>query len=92
MQTAAANEASNYVYDALEQLDYVVISSNRVVDALPRSPWRYPVQIRYYDLLRDGSLGFELAAEFDRRRRSVPSASTIARPTSPSSTTTTPAS
>ena len=52
------------LYASLEQLDYVVMSSDRIAAAIPRSPWRYPVQIRFLDLLRAGQLGFTPVAEF----------------------------
>jgi YYY domain-containing protein len=64
--SAWQNEAGNYLYGLLEQVDYYVISSNRVLSSLPHSPWRYPVQIRFYELLQSGELGFRLVADFHR--------------------------
>ncbi|MGI8477322.1 MAG: DUF2298 domain-containing protein, partial [Thermomicrobiales bacterium] len=54
------------IYRTLSQADYVVLASNRLSGAVTHSPWRYPVQIRYYQLLRSGALGFTLAADFHR--------------------------
>ncbi|MDP9363802.1 MAG: DUF2298 domain-containing protein, partial [Chloroflexota bacterium] len=59
-------EVADELYRMLERVDYVVQSSNRVAAAMPRSPWRYPVQARYFQLLREGRLGFGLATEFAR--------------------------
>jgi YYY domain-containing protein len=50
--------------DGLDQIDYVIESSNRLYDSIPRLPARYPATIAYYQALFDGSLGFELVAEF----------------------------
>ncbi|MGE0462582.1 MAG: DUF2298 domain-containing protein, partial [Vicinamibacterales bacterium] len=50
----------------IEQLgaaDYVVLSSNRLYDSIPRLPMRYPMTIRYYDALFSGALGFERVAD-----------------------------
>lgn len=52
------------IYGWLSQADYVVLSSNRLSSSMPQSPWRYPVQIRYYQLLAEGKLGYTLAARF----------------------------
>jgi YYY domain-containing protein len=49
---------------ALQDADYVVISSNRFYGWLPRLRDRYPITNRYYDLLFAGELGFELAETF----------------------------
>lgn len=59
-------EMATYLYGHLEQLDYVILSSNRVSSAMPRSPWRYAVQERFYNLLASGQFGFELVADFHR--------------------------
>lgn len=48
----------------LDQADYIVEASNKVYDALPRMPARYPSTLAYYDALFDGRLGFEKVAEF----------------------------
>ena len=59
-------QATEMLYRGLDQVDYYVVSSNRVMDSVPRSPWRYPVQTRFYDLLESGELGFRLEKEFTR--------------------------
>lgn len=64
LSKTANNEASNVIYRDLQQSDYIILSSNRLLDSIPRSPWRYPVQIRYYQLLQSGQLGFQLVADF----------------------------
>ena len=48
----------------LDEADYIVLSSNRLYASIPRLPQRYPLTIAYYQALFDGSLGFELVAEF----------------------------
>ncbi len=44
--------------------DYYVLATKRLYGALPRLPERYPMSIKFYDLLFSGQLGYELAAEF----------------------------
>ncbi len=53
------------VLDRLEQADFIVLSSNRLYDSIPRLPGRYPMTIRYYQALFSGALGFEQVAEFN---------------------------
>jgi len=48
----------------LDRADYVVESSNRLYDSIPRLPARYPNTVLYYKYLFDGTLGFEKVAEF----------------------------
>ena len=45
---------------ALEQSDYIDISSNRLYNTIPRLPERYPLTSRYYELLLGERLGYEL--------------------------------
>ncbi|MHB8647138.1 MAG: DUF2298 domain-containing protein, partial [Thermomicrobiales bacterium] len=47
-----------YLARAMEQSDYIVESSNRLYGSIPKLPWRYPVTVRYYELLFSGQLGF----------------------------------
>jgi len=50
----------------LAESEYVILASRRLYGSIPRSPERYPLTTRYYELLLSGKLGFELAAEFSR--------------------------
>lgn len=51
----------------LAQLDYIILSSNRVYGSTMTVPERYPGNIRFYTLLFNGELGFEKIAEFTSR-------------------------
>jgi YYY domain-containing protein len=48
----------------LSRADYVVLSSARVYSSIERLPHRFPVALRYYQALFDGSLGFDLVGDF----------------------------
>ncbi|MDQ2805417.1 MAG: glycosyltransferase family 39 protein [Chloroflexota bacterium] len=50
--------ASATLRDALAKTDYLVLDTTQATRTVPRLPWRYPVQIRYYELLLSGQLGF----------------------------------
>jgi len=54
----------NKMVDNLTQADYIVLSSNRLYDSIPRLPMRYPMTSRYYQMLFNGTLGFERVKEF----------------------------
>ncbi|MHB1295781.1 MAG: glycosyltransferase family 39 protein [Anaerolineae bacterium] len=45
---------------AIQESDYLVLSSNRLYNTIPRLPERYPVTSRYYALLMSEQLGYEL--------------------------------
>jgi len=51
-------QAADRLRTALEHTDYLVVDLTQAAWTVPRLPWRYPVAIRYYDLLRGGQLGF----------------------------------
>ena len=57
-------EKLSLLVERLTQADYVVLSSNRLYDSIPRLPMRYPMATRYYELLFAGQLGFSKVAEF----------------------------
>ncbi len=48
----------------LDEADYIPISSQRAIWNTPRLPLNYPLNIRYYESLFNGDLGFELVAQF----------------------------
>lgn len=48
----------------LDAADVIVLSSDRAAEAIPRIPIRWPMTVRYYEKLFDGSLGFAPAATF----------------------------
>ncbi len=50
-----------HIVQALRDADYIALATPRLYGAVRRLPWRYPVEIRYYELLFTERLGFELA-------------------------------
>jgi hypothetical protein len=50
----------------LAKSDYLIIASRRLYGSISRLPERYPLTARYYELLFDGQLGYELVEEFTR--------------------------
>jgi len=57
---------------ALDRADYLVLSSQRLRDSIPRLPMRYPMTTRYYEALESGLLGFGLEASFEGAPRLGP--------------------
>lgn len=51
----------------INQADYIVLSSNRIIGSVPRQPERYPMATHYYEMLLSGDLGFELVADFSQK-------------------------
>lgn len=51
----------------INQVDYIIMSSNRLYGALPTFPNRYSKTIKYYQDLFSESLGFKKVAEFTSR-------------------------
>lgn len=49
---------------ALDNSDYLIISTNRRYDTQNRIPYRWPMTMRFYDALFDGSLGYERIQDF----------------------------
>jgi YYY domain-containing protein len=59
--TAKAQQLANI----LPTVDAITMASDRLDKSIPRLPCRYPLTIRYYQLLFSGQLGFHLAAQFE---------------------------
>ncbi|MBC7234730.1 MAG: glycosyltransferase family 39 protein [Chloroflexi bacterium] len=53
-------EKLEHLLSLLEQGDYIILSSNRLYNTIPRLPRRYPLTSRYYELLMAEKLGYEL--------------------------------
>ncbi len=51
----------------LPTIDAITMPTDRLDTSIPRLPSRYPLTIRYYQLLFSGQLGFHLAAQFENR-------------------------
>lgn len=62
--STGSEEIATALYTQLEQIDYYVISSNRISASVTRLPWRYPTQIAFLDAMQRGELGFTPVAEF----------------------------
>lgn len=45
---------------AIQENDFIILSSNRLYNTIPRLPRRYPLTSRYYELLLGERLGYEL--------------------------------
>ncbi len=60
-------EKREQLYEWLDQVDYIVLSSNRLYGSIPRLPSRYPMTTRYYEALFSGELGFDPLIEFTSR-------------------------
>jgi MFS family permease len=56
-----SEQAADALFSELSQAQYLIIDTTQAMRTVPHLPWRYPVQIRYYDLLNGGQLGFSLA-------------------------------
>jgi hypothetical protein len=50
----------DHLLSAVRVSDYIVLSTNRLYNTIPRLPERYPLTSRYYELLLGEQLGFEL--------------------------------
>jgi len=48
----------------LEQVDYIILPSQRAIWSTSRLPLTYPMTMEYYRALFDGRLGYDLAANF----------------------------
>jgi len=57
------DQAFAYIAQQLQNVDYIILSSDRLARSIPRVPWRYPVTSEYYRLLENGQLGFQLVYE-----------------------------
>jgi hypothetical protein len=51
----------------LRRADYIALPTPRIYRSVRRLPWRYPLEIRYYQLLFSGRLGFSLVYIVDVR-------------------------
>jgi hypothetical protein len=63
-QDMPPEEKLAHISGALQQADYVILSTPRIYLSVARAPWRYPVAIRYYELLFAEQLGFDLVGKF----------------------------
>ncbi len=54
----------DYFVNQVRKTDYILISSNRLYATMPKLPWRYPIQIRFYELLFAGKLGYDKVGSF----------------------------
>ena len=51
----------------LEEIDYLILSSNRLWGSIPRASWKYPMTSTFYVDLFSGKLKFDKIAEFTSR-------------------------
>jgi YYY domain-containing protein len=50
--------------NVLDQSQYVVMASRRLIGSIPRLPERYPLATTYYQLLESNQLGYQLVGRF----------------------------
>jgi YYY domain-containing protein len=50
--------------NVLDQSQYIVMASRRLIGSIPRLPERYPMATTYYRLLESGQLGFQRVGRF----------------------------
>ena len=62
--TRTRPEKIEQLINDLDRADYVTVSSNRLVNSLPRNTINYPLSSHYHQMLFNGELGFDLVAEF----------------------------
>ncbi|OGE18271.1 hypothetical protein A3F00_01090 [Candidatus Daviesbacteria bacterium RIFCSPHIGHO2_12_FULL_37_11] len=55
------------VAQKLKEVDYIILSSNRLYGGITRNLWMYPATSKYYQDLFSSKLGFEKIAEFTSR-------------------------
>ncbi len=55
------------IANSLIKTDYVILSSNRLYGSIMTYPQKYPLTIKFYNSLFDGTLGFTKLAEFTSR-------------------------
>ncbi len=58
------DDVADQIWEKLTEADYIILSSNRLKASVNQLPWRYPVQIAYYDMLDSGELGFRAGRRF----------------------------
>lgn len=63
---ADVNRKVANITDALRNARYIIMSSERLVASIPKLPARYPIAVRYYQLLAAGKLNFRLVKVFQR--------------------------
>lgn len=63
VQRTGNAQTSNQLYQNLQSIDYVVLSSNRIPTGIDNLPWRYPVQNRFVQTLATGEIGYNLVYE-----------------------------
>ena len=51
----------------IREVDYIILSSNKLYGSITRNPQMYPLTSKYYYALFDGSLGFKKVAQFTSR-------------------------
>ena len=57
-------EKQDILGQKLQEADYVIYSSKRIYESVDQLPERYPMTIRYYELMFGEELGFVHAADF----------------------------
>lgn len=62
MYDADNDQKLDSLVETLSASDYIILATQRLSSTITRLPQRYPISSRYYRLLFEGRLGFELTA------------------------------